>query len=113
MEVKVTFEDFDLEAEVEKAVYDEIRKIAGIEVRQIFKDAKVDYVSLDERVNKQISTRINTILNGKSDQIDKVIERTVERVLDKEIDGIIRKKVAKVMSPYINILEEKAKEVNV
>ncbi len=111
MEVKVSFEDFDLETEVEKAVYDEIRKIAGIEVRQIFKDANVDYASLDERVNKQISLRINTILNSKSNLIDSMIERTVERVIDKELDGIVRKKVAKIMSPYINILEQKAKEV--
>ena len=111
MEVKVTFEDFDLEVQVESAVYDEIRKIAGIEVRQLFKDAHVDYASLDERVNKQISLRINNILNGKSEKIDKMIDKSVERVVEKELDGIIRKKVAKIMSPYINILEQKAKEL--
>ena len=42
-----------------------------------------------------------------------MIERAVGRVVDKELDGIVRKKVAKIMSPYINILEQKAKEINV
>ena len=111
MEVKVTFEDFDLQTEVEKAVYDEIRRIAGIEVQTLFKDSHVDYVSLNERVNNQIQTRINQILYSKSDKIEELIGKSVEKAVQKELDGIIKTKVAKIMSPYINILEQKAKEV--
>jgi len=112
MEVKVTFEDFDLQTEVEKAVYDEIRRIAGIEVHTLFKDSHIDYVSLNERVNNQIQTRINQILCSKSDKIEELIGKSVEKAVQKELDGIIKTKVAKIMSPYINILKEQKKEID-
>lgn len=106
MEVKVSFEDFDLEAEVEKAVIDKIRSIAGNKVYELLKDNNIDYVTLTERIDKQVRVSVNNMINSHSDTIEKLIERKISETIDKEIDGIIRKKVAKIMSPYIEILKE-------
>ena len=106
MEVKVSFEDFDLETEVEKAVIDKIRSIAGKKIYELLKDNNIDYVTLTERIDKQVRVSVNNMINSHSDTIEKLIERKISETIDKEIDGIIRKKVAKIMSPYIEMLEE-------
>lgn len=106
MEVKVSFEDFDLETEVEKAVIDKIHSIAGKKIYELLKDNNIDYVTLTERIDKQVRVSVNNMINSRSDTIEKLIERKISETIDKEIDGIIRKKVAKIMSPYIEILKE-------
>ena len=110
MEVKVYFADFDLEAEVEEAVIDKIREITGKEVGSLLKDSGIDYVTLNECINKAIETEVSRSINGKSETINTLIEKRIEKIVDKEIEGIIRLKVAKIMSPYINILKETKRE---
>lgn len=112
MEVKVTFEDFDIEATVEEAVLNEIKRLAGIEVREIFKDNHIDFMSLTNNINKTVDREVNRVVAQKTTKLEDIITKAIEKSVDKEMDSIIRSKVAKVMSPYIKILQEEKKKID-
>ena len=112
MEVKVTFEDLDVETIVEKAVVNEISRLVGIEVRQIFKENGVDYSTLTHVINNAVDKEVSRVVNAKTDKLEDKLNKIIDKAVDKEIEGIVRKKVAKVMSPYLKILEENKKELD-
>lgn len=112
MEVKVTFEDIDLEAIVEESVVNEIRRLTGMEVRKLFKENGVDFSTLTHVINNAVDKEVNRVVNAKTDKLEEKLNNVIDVAVDKEIDGIIRKKVAKIMSPYIKILEENKKELD-
>ncbi len=112
MEVKVTFEDFDIETIVEEAVVNEIRRLAGMEVRKLFKNNHIDFVSLTNNINKTVDREVNRIVAQKTSKLEETITRAIDKSVHKEMDSIIRSKVAKVMSPYIKILQEEKKEID-
>lgn len=109
MEVKVTFEDFDLETIVEKAVTDEITRIVTGKVHSMLKDNNISFQSVSEQISLTVEREVTRILNDKNRDFNKMIERKIEGLVDKDIEGVIRLKVAKIMTPYIQILEDKAK----
>lgn len=111
MEVKVTFEDFDLEAEVDKAIVDKINSIVGTKINSMMKDNNVNFVSISQQINLTVEREATRIINGKSRDFDRMIEQKINSMVDKEIEGIIRTKVAKIMTPYIQILEDEKKRV--
>lgn len=106
MEVKVTFEDFDLEAIVEKAIVDEINRLTGSKIHSMMKEANMSIASISELVNRSVERETTKLVNSKSSDFTRMIEQKIDQMLDKEIEGIIRKKVAKIMTPYIQILQE-------
>lgn len=112
MEVKVTFEDIDLETIVEEAVLNEIKRLTGLEVHKLFKDNHIDFMSLTNTINKTVDREVNRIVALKTSKLEETITKAIDKAVDREMDGIIRKKVAKVMSPYIKILQEEKQEID-
>lgn len=106
MEVKVTFEDFDLEAIVEKAVIDEINRLTGVKIHSLMRDSNINFGSIAELVNKTAEREATRLINGKSRDFDRMIEQKINSMVDKEIESIIRLKVAKIMTPYVQILKD-------
>ena len=113
MEVKVCFEDFDLEAEVDKAISEEINRMVGKKVRSMMEDNNISFKSITEQIDLTVDKQVTKMLNGQSQNFNKMIEKKIAYKVDREIDGIIRVKVAKIMSPYIKILEAKRNEISV
>lgn len=108
MEVKVTFEDFDLEAEVDKAIVNKINSIVGTKINSMMHDNNISFVSISEQINITVGREVTRMINGNSSKFNRMIEQKIDKMVDENIEGIIRNKVAKIMSPYISILEDKA-----
>lgn len=105
MEVKVSFEDFDIEAIVEKAIIDEINRLTRVKLHAILKDSNIKLSSISEMINKTAEKEATRLINNKD--FNRMIEKKIDFIVDKEIEGIIRLKVAKIMTPYIQILKDK------
>lgn len=104
MEVKVSFEDFDIEAIVEKAIIDEINRLVGIKLHAILKDSNINLSSISEMISKTAEKEATRLINNKD--FNRMIEKKIDSIVDKEIEGIIRLKVAKIMTPYVQILKD-------
>jgi len=104
MEVKVSFEDFDLETIVDKAIVDEINRLVGVKLHAILKDSNINLSSISEMISKTAEKEATRLINSKD--INRMIENKINSIVDKEIEGIIRLKVAKIMTPYVQILKD-------
>lgn len=104
MEVKVSFEDFDLETIVDKAIVDEINRLTRVKLHAILKDSNINLQSISEMINKTAEKEATRLINNKD--FNRMIEKKIDSIVDKEIEGIIRLKVAKIMTPYVQILKD-------
>ena len=104
MEVKVTIEDFDLEALVDRAVIDEISRLTTVKMHEILTDNKLNYQTLNEKMNHAVEREASRAIDRAG--IKNMIENRINDMIDKEIESIVRLKVAKVMTPYLNLIKD-------
>lgn len=102
MEVKVTFEDFDLEAEVEKAMVDEINRLVGTKMRNLAEKNGFNYLAISEMVRNTVQREVNLAMPRVIEKLD----AKINKVIDKEIEGLAKAKVAKALKDYHRIAED-------
>ena len=95
MEVKVTLEDFDLEAIVDKALTDEIARLTGVKLKEIADKNGVSWLGIKQMVDA-VNLEVNRAVNKSIEKID----AKIMVALEKEIDGLAKAKVAKALSAY-------------
>lgn len=96
MEVKVTLEDFDLEAIVDKALTDEIARLTGVKLKEIADKNGVSWLGIKQMVDHAVNLEVNRAVNKSIEKID----AKIMVALEKEIDGLAKAKVAKALSAY-------------